>query len=178
MPSIVTSSKRLAKHPATRGLAWIIGLGVAAAAAIGGVIYYDEKSSKASPHPVPPGPAPAGQNPVWSLLTPVANPSLPGSYMVTIPAGSSFAFSDVSNDPNLPQIVAGMNAAASGGAITGAQVYQPGTAAPSFWPNDGLGTAGYRASGVVSSALNLSLGALTTQSPTLTPMVWIVTGYQ
>jgi len=176
--SITSSAKRSLKHPAARGLGWIIGIGVAAAAAIGGFIYYDEEKAKAAPKAAPPGTAPAGTTPVWSLLTPVANPSLPGSYMVTIPAGSSFAFSDAANDPNLPQIVAGMNAAASGGAITGAQVYQQGTAAPSFWPNDGLGTAAYRASGVASTAVSLSLGALTAQSPTLTPNVWIVTGYQ
>jgi len=168
----------MVKHPTTRRVGWGVALAAAVAAAVGSVIYFGNKSAAAAtPKAAPPGPAPANTVPVWTALTPVANPSAPGSFMVAIPAGASFAFSDSASDPNLTSIVAGLNAAVSAGTVTAPVSYADGSAAPSFWPNDGLGTSGFRASGVASSAFNLGLGPLGATSPTTAPQVWIVSGF-
>jgi hypothetical protein len=157
-------------------VAWIVGLAATAVVGVGAAVLLTRGSSSATPSSAPG--TPPGQVPVWSQLTPVANPSNTSTYMVSIPAGSTFAFSDVSTDPNLATIVAGLNQAAGNGTVAAGQTYQVGTAAPSFWPQDGMGTSAYRTSGVAQTAFNLSLGPLSGSSPATGPQVWVVTGYQ
>ena len=52
-----------------------------------------------------------------------------------------------------------------------------GSPPPSWWPADGFGTNGYRASGVAVSPFALVLGPLSSNSPSTTPAVWIATSY-
>jgi hypothetical protein len=193
MTSLATTTKRVTKHPATRSAAWIIGLASAAAAGLAALVYFDEKKASGSTGPaatpgspavpgtppaVPaPSSVPANSVPLWTQLTPVANPQVAGTYMVNIPANATFAFADSTSDPNLNTIIAGLNAAVAAGTVTAPQAYQTGTYAPPFWPSDPFGSNGYRSSGVAAKAFSLVLGQLTSNSPATTPMVWIVTGW-
>jgi len=176
MASLATTTKRVAKHPTTRRIGWIAALGAAAAATVGTIIYFGTKSSAPSTPAGPP--APANTKPVWTALSYVANPQVPGSFMVQIPAGASFAFADSATDPNLASIVAGLNAATNSGTVTGPQSYAPGTPPPSWWPSDGLANNGYRATGVANQAFSLNLGPFpSTGAPGSTPQVWVVSGF-
>ena len=115
--------------------------------------------------------------PLWTEVAPVANPSLAGTYMVSIPQGASFLFADSTSDPNLNAILTGLNAAVTAGTVTGPQAYQTGTVAPAVWPADPFGSAAYRLSGVASKAFDLVLGQLTSNAPATTPLVWVLTGW-
>jgi hypothetical protein len=179
MASLATTTRRVAKHPATRRVGWIVAATAAAAAAVGAAIYLGDKKSASGTPAVPAAPpgTPAGSIPLWTQVTPVANPQLPGTYMANIPAGASFLFADSMSDPNVTSIVNGLNAAANAGTVTGAQAYQTGTVAPSFWPADPFGASAYRASGVANAAFSLVLGALGTSPSATPPMVWVLTGW-
>lgn len=142
----------------------------AAAAAIAVVLTSKSASASTPSAPV----APSGQVPVWTQLTPQG---AAGAYYVTVPAGASFAFSDPAGDPNLTNIVAGLNQAATNGTVAGTAAYQAGSAPPSFWPPDGMGSNAYRASGVAQQTFNLSLGPLSSTSPSSGPQVWVATAF-
>lgn len=171
----MSTIKSLSTKAKKSRVGWLVALGGAVAAAVAAAVYLGDKSAKAPAGP--PGPAPANTVPVWTQLTPVANPQLAGTFMVTVPTGASFAFADGATDPNLSAIVSGLNAAAANGTINGTQSFATGNAAPSWWPADGFGTNGYRASGVAVSPFTLVLGPLTGSSPATTPAVWIATSY-
>jgi len=166
--SIMSTTKRISRHPHARRLGWVLAAVGATAATVGGLIYLDEKSAKATPSS---GPAPAGTTPVWTQLTPVANPSLPGTYMVQIPVNATIAFVDSTSDPNLQQIIDGLTAATNAGAAGAWSSYTTGG------PPDNFGANGYRITGVANQAFSLSLGALGPASPSSTPQVWIITGF-
>jgi hypothetical protein len=176
-----SSMKSTIRRASKSRTAWIVGI-AAAATAVGAAVYFGEKSAKATSGATPSpavGPAPAGSTPIWSQLTPVSSQvNGVNTYMVVIPQGSTFAFADSGSDVNLTQIVNGLNNAVGNGTITGSQAFTQGTAPPAWWPTgDTFGTAGYRVTGVASSALSLSLGPLSSYSPATTPMVWVVTGW-
>ena len=174
MASLATHVSRVSRKKTTRSVAWAVGLTAAAAAAVGGLLYYSEKSAKAAPKPSP-TPTPSQQQPVWSELTPVATAG--GTYAVQIPANATFAFADSATDPNLSAIVSGLTQATSNGTIGGVQNYPTNAPAPAGWPSDSFGSAGYRLSAVAKQAFTLSLGPLSGASPSTTPSVWIVTGF-
>jgi hypothetical protein len=169
----MSTIKTLATKAKKSRLGWIIALGGAVAAAVGAAVYFGDKKPAAAAPPA----APTTQVPVWTQLSPVANPNLPGTYMVTVPANATFAFADLASDPNLGQIVAGLNAAIQAGTVVTPQTYQAGATPPAGWPADGFGANGYRASGVANTTFSLSLGPLSGTNPTNPPAVWIVSGF-
>jgi len=176
-----SSLARTLKKPGKYRAGWAAALVAATTAAVAGIIYAGSKSSpKVKPVPTPkpvPGPAPAGQVPVWTLLSPVASPDVPGTYMVQVPAGASFAIADSASDPALQQIINGLNQAYGNGTVTAPQFYASSASLPAGWPSDGYGPSDYRASGVATKTFNLGLGPLSWKAPTQMPEVYIVTGF-
>lgn len=143
MASIVTHARRSLKHPTTKRVGWIVALGAAAAAAVGATIYFSEKSASA-----------AGTS--WVQMQP-ENTNMAGLASVMLPPNAVFAISDVATDPQLSTLTNFLNSAVSAGQIVSPQAYVAGQAAPSGYPSDGLGTNGYRATGVVGSTTTLSV---------------------
>lgn len=110
--------------------------------------------------------AAAGPNWVKLGIVPGSNGGgLPAT--VLIPPNAQFAISDVSSDPQLSTLVGQLNMLSSAGDILNPSGSTSGPA-PAGFPNDGLGTNAYRATGTASSTAVLSIPV------TQTTTVWII----
>jgi hypothetical protein len=140
--------------------AWLVAA-VAGLAATVGLIWYEEKKSS-----TPAGPS----KPVWAALAPASD----GSY--TIPAGTGFAVSSLSSNPNLAALTTAMQSLASSGAAmqTGGYPYPAGSPAPAQWPaGDQGGNAATRWGGSMGQTAGVIPAAAASGVS-----VWTITGYQ
>jgi hypothetical protein len=158
MASLATTTRRVAKHPATRRVGWIVAATAAAAAAVGAAIYLGDKKGASGTPSGPPSQTPSGPSgPPSNLVQPALTaPALTGSSdapsgtlavgnmgSVTLHTASMYPLGGLSMQPpagigTLAPVI--VNVASSNTAVIPSYSTQAGASGISMAPAGSLGT--------------------------------------